>query len=81
LRSPWTVRVLLSMRTSMSFSSMPGTSSFRVMLCLFVDVHRRCSWWLSTLLPGLRGIRLTGKTVSYSGDLADGKLREIPTGQ
>src|SRR5712691_13391501 len=26
LRSPWTVRVVFSMRTSMSFSSMPGPS-------------------------------------------------------
>src|ERR1700730_523487 len=33
LRSPCTVRVLFSMRTSMSFSSIPGTSIFRVTLC------------------------------------------------
>jgi hypothetical protein len=33
LRSPWTVGVLFSMRTSISFSSMPGTSIFRVSVC------------------------------------------------
>src|SRR5713226_8544456 len=84
LRSPCTVRVLLSMRTSMSFSSMPGTKLQSNVVLVFVDVHRRCeAGGGQRVFRDFGVIRLTEKTIhAVHAVLHGGKLAErFPTGQ